>query len=118
MKFLNKILLSYLTKNNSLDEITLLKISLGIDIFLLNIPKFIIIILISYTLNVLDFTLIIALIFCTLRTFSLGLHANNGFVCFCVTAFIFIAEVYIAEAISISIPIYLFIMLTASILFF
>ncbi|MBK1811987.1 accessory gene regulator B family protein [Clostridium sp. YIM B02505] len=90
-------ILSVILKNTTCNEIERLKVKLGIDILLLNIPKILILYIISAYLGMLQYTIIISIVFGVLRSTSFGTHANSSIKCFFVTAFIYIGEVYIAN---------------------
>ncbi|MBU3176867.1 accessory gene regulator B family protein [Clostridium estertheticum] len=82
------------TKKNGLE---FEKMKLGIEIFLINISKLLIVISISYILNLFLFTLIIISSFCFIRRTAFGLHAMNSIVCTVVTIAAFVGAPYISK---------------------
>ncbi|GKU26563.1 accessory gene regulator B family protein [Clostridium folliculivorans] len=63
------------------DGIELQKVKLGIEIFLINISKFILILLISIKLHLVIETTIITIALGAIRSKAFGLHAKNSIVC-------------------------------------
>lgn len=99
-------LLKRIINNNKFDEITIKKIRLGLDIFLINMPKLFIIFILANILGILKYTVIITVIFSIFRTVSFGLHAKNGIMCFVIMSSMFIGGVYISRLLYISEVVY------------
>lgn len=79
------------------DGIELQKIRLGIEIFLINISKFIIIFLISIKLNLIFETTIMTIVLGLVRSKAFGLHAKNSLVCTITSLTLYLAGGYVSK---------------------
>lgn len=100
-------LLKIIVKDKTYDDIKLKKIKLGLDILIINIPKYIILFSISFYLDIFLYTLIICSVFGTIRSTSFGIHANTSIGCLVSTVILFIGGIYASTYIYISNLVYI-----------
>ena len=72
------------------------KMVLGLEILLHNIPKLILMVVLSAVLGILMQTFIIWIPFAIVRRYASGLHAQNGITCTIMTLLMFVAVPYFA----------------------
>ena len=84
------------------EGIDLLKMTLGIEIFLINIPKIIFILIISMVLGILPQTLTVFLSFAVIRRYACGLHAKKSITCTLVSMLMFVAVPYVLNGIEVN----------------
>lgn len=102
-------ILNRLIKDKNYDTLKIMKLKLGLDILIINIPKYMILLLISYYLNILFYTVIMCIVFGILRSTSFGVHASSSLRCLITSLTLFVGGVYLCMYISISITFYLLI---------
>jgi len=73
------------------------KMVLGVEIFLHNIPKLVLTVLISALLGILPLTLLTWLPFACIRRYASGLHASNNIACTLTTLLMFVAMPYLMQ---------------------
>lgn len=100
-------LLNLIVKDKDYEDIKLKKIKLGLDVLIINIPKYIILLSISLYLDIFIHTLIMCSVFGIIRSTSFGIHANTSMGCITSTLTLFIGGVYASTYIYISEPIYI-----------
>lgn len=100
-------LLKLIISNKGYDNMRIKKLKLGLDVLIINLPKYIILFLLSYYLGILFYSLTMCSVFGILRSTSFGTHANSSASCLFSSLFIFIGGVYISKYIYISPQIYL-----------
>lgn len=83
---------SYLHK----EGLELQKMKLGLEILLINISKFFIIFTIASIFNLLKESLLMTLVFASIRRNAFGLHAKNSFICTLVSLNIFVVGAYLS----------------------
>jgi accessory gene regulator B len=76
-------------------EIEIEEINYGIHVFLINIIKLPIVFIISYFLGILQYTFVVFVCFCFVRTFASGIHARNSIACLISTNLTFIGTAYL-----------------------
>jgi accessory gene regulator B len=79
------------------DGIELKKVKLGIEIFLINISKFILIFLISIKLHLVIETTIITIVLGVIRSKAFGLHAKNSIVCTITSLMLYVIGGYVSN---------------------
>lgn len=78
------------------EGLELAKMKLGLEIFFINISKFIIVFLIASYFNLLKESLFMILVFASMRSTAFGLHAKNSMVCTLITSMMFVAGPYVS----------------------
>ena len=81
---------NFINKNTSTSEEDLEKIDYGIQIIVLNLSKLILLFITAYLLGVLKYTVIVYIVFATLRTYASGVHANSTLQCIIVNYILFL----------------------------
>lgn len=117
MKKIALICTSYIDKYTNKTELQLKKIKYGIEILIVNISKFIIIILVSHLLKVVPYTLIMMASFGLIRKSAFGLHFKNSTVCTIVSTLSFLFGVYISKHYPFNVKFTIFIFLITTGLF-
>ncbi|MBK1809913.1 accessory gene regulator B family protein [Clostridium sp. YIM B02505] len=79
------------------DGIELQKVKLGIEILLINISKFILILLISIKLHLVIETTIITIVLWVIRSKAFGLHAKNSIICTITSLMLFVTGGYVSN---------------------
>lgn len=90
----------------------------GIESAFVNIPKTIILLVITYYLGILEKTLLIALFYGFIRLFSFRIHLKNGLGCTIWGLFIYIGGAYLVEYISLDITVYIIVFIFCFIMYF
>lgn len=78
--------INYYTKRNDIDY---LKMKYGIEVFLINLTKIVIVFILSFIFSTFLETLIIFAAFAFVRKTSFGLHSKSTFICTVVSIFMF-----------------------------
>lgn len=78
------------------EGLELAKMKLGLEIFFINISKFIIVLSIASYFNLLKESLFMSLVFAIIRSTAFGLHAKNSMVCTLITSMMFVAGPYVS----------------------
>lgn len=78
------------------EGLELQKMKLGLEILLINISKFIIIFVIAARFNLLKESILMVLVFASIRRNAFGLHAKNSIVCTLVSLGIFVLGSYLS----------------------
>lgn len=102
-KPLSTICTNFIRNNTSTSEEDLEKIDYGIQIILMNKFKSILLFTLAYFLGIFMYTLIVYIVFGSLRKFASGVHANSTLLCIIVSFALFLGNVYISLNISINI---------------
>ena len=94
------------------------KISLGLEIFLENITKAIIVLLIAWKLGIVVETVIAILTFAILRLFTFGMHSKSSIVCTVVSIGIDVLTPLVVRNIGVNTYVFIIIMFSCSVLLF
>lgn len=86
----------FIDNNSSVSKEDLEKIKYGIHVLLLNIFKLLILFVMAYFLNILQYTFVILIAFGFLRSFASGMHADSSIGCTVSTILIFIGGSYLS----------------------
>ncbi|OOM79825.1 accessory gene regulator B family protein [Clostridium sp. BL-8] len=97
--------LNFVKNNTTSSEDDLEKIYYGIQIFWINILKFILLFITAYLLGVLRYTFTAFVIFAILRTFASGVHANSTLQCIIINYILFLGNVYLSLNITLNLNI-------------
>lgn len=97
-------------------EIELEEIKYGIEIFLVNLLKLPIILILAYILGIFKLTLITMISFSLIRTFAAGIHARKSITCLLSTLLIYFGIIYLAKFISIPLVLKFILFIFSSIL--
>ena len=73
------------------------KMVLGMEIFLHNIPKLVLMVFVAYLVGILPQSLLAWLSFAIVRRYASGLHASNSIVCMLMTLVMFVAVPYVIQ---------------------
>lgn len=92
LKFTN-----YINKYGYRTELELKKIKYGIEVILINLSKFIILMVISYFFKIMPHTLLIMVSFGLVRKSAFGLHSQNSIICTLICVLSFSGGVYISK---------------------
>ena len=79
------------------DGIELQKVKLGIEIFLINISKFMLILLVSIKFHLVIETTIITIVLGVIRSKAFGLHAKNSIVCTITSLMLYVIGGYVSN---------------------
>ena len=94
-KLVERIVMRFNTKVKK-EGLELAKMKLGLEIFFINISKFIVVFSIASHFNLLKESLFMSLVFGSIRSTAFGLHAKNSMVCTLITSVMFIAGPYVS----------------------
>ncbi|EHI99452.1 Accessory gene regulator protein B [Clostridium sp. DL-VIII] len=97
--------LNFVKNNTTSSEEDLEKIYYGIQIFWINIFKFILLFITAYLLGVLRYTFTAFIVFAILRTFASGVHANSTLQCIIINYILFLGNVYLSLNITLNLEI-------------
>lgn len=86
----------FISNNIKLSEIQLQHITYGLNIILINIPKLVLLFLISYILNITFYFLLAFFTFATLRFFAAGMHNSTSIGCNIMNLTIFFSNIFIS----------------------
>lgn len=104
---MSEYLLNVIVKDKIYDDIKLKRMKLGLDVLIVNIPKYIILLLVSLYLDIFVYTLIMCIVFAIIRSTSFGIHANTCIGCMLSTLTLFIGGIYASRYLYISKIIYI-----------
>lgn len=79
------------------DGIELQKVKLGIEIFLINISKFVLILLVSIKFHLVIETTIITIVLGAIRSKAFGLHAKNSIACTITSLLLYVIGGYVSN---------------------
>lgn len=95
-KLLTNKIIVFVKSNSDKSEEELEIIHYGIEVFLINVFKLIILFITAYFLNILIYTFIAFFSFAVIRMFASGVHANSSIKCILTNYIIFFGNVYLS----------------------
>ncbi|MBR5662132.1 MAG: accessory gene regulator B family protein [Bacilli bacterium] len=81
---------TYINKHKKLNKIEKIKIKYGLEVMYHFLSKTIVILLLSYLLNIFKQTILLFIFFAPIRTFAYGLHAKSNIECWLFSIFIYV----------------------------
>lgn len=79
------------------EGLELMKMKLGLEIFLINITKFTVVLVTAAAVNLFKETLFMILIFGSMRRSAFGLHAKNSIICTIITLTMFVLGAFVSN---------------------
>lgn len=97
MELLLKNYIDMISKQFNKSELELKKINYGLKVIMLNLSKFIIIVMVAYILNLCKYALLTILLMIVMKKYCFGLHAKSNRICTAITTAMVLGTAYVSK---------------------